>query len=158
MPSAAALHSHIQRLRSRPAEAGTWTAAVVGAGFTGIEVATELTVRPAAVADGRRVREVLLDRAPTVGPELGEGPRPEILRALADTGVGVMLNTSVASAPPSTVKLSDGTVIDTRTVVWTAGMRASDLTEQVPGERDAIRDTIILHADHRTTWATATLG
>lgn len=36
LPSAAALHSHIQRLRTRPAEAGTWTV-VVGAGFTGID-------------------------------------------------------------------------------------------------------------------------
>ena len=36
------------------------------------------------------------------------------------------------------VTLSDGIVIDTRTVVWTGGMRASQLTEQVPGERDAI--------------------
>jgi NADH dehydrogenase len=138
MPSAATLHSHIQRLRDRPAEAGTWTAVVIGAGFSGIEVATELTARFAEVADGQSVRVVLVERAPTVGPELGEGPRPEILRALDETGVEVMLSTTVASVSPTTVTLSDGTVIDTCTVVWTAGMRASDLTEHVPGERDAL--------------------
>ena len=138
MPSAAALHSHLQRLRHRAADAGTWTALVVGAGFTGIELATELTERLATVAQGRPVRVVLLERAAMVGPELGEGPRPEILRALDETGVEVMVGTSVTSLTPSTLTLSDGIVIDTRTVVWTGGMRASQLTEQVPGERDAI--------------------
>ncbi len=138
LPSAAALHSHILCLRNRPAEAGIWTAVIVGAGFTGIELATELTERLAAVSDGHPVRVVLVERATAVGPELGEGPRPEILRALEETGVEVFVNISVASVSPSTVTLSDGTVIDACTVVWTGGMRASDLTGQVPGERDAI--------------------
>lgn len=31
-----------------------------------------------------------------------------------------------------------GTVVPTRTVVWAAGMRASALTEQIPGSRDGI--------------------
>jgi NADH:ubiquinone reductase (H+-translocating) len=138
MPSAAALHSHIHLLPTRPIETGTWTAVVVGAGFTGIEVATELTGRLSAIAGGHRVRVVLVDRASAVGPEYDEEPRAEILRALNETGVEVILNTTVASVSPSQVKLSDGTAIETATVVWTAGMRASDLTEQVPGERDTI--------------------
>ncbi|MGW0082188.1 FAD-dependent oxidoreductase [Streptomyces sp. NPDC003393] len=39
---------------------------------------------------------------------------------------------------PKSVTLSDGEVIPTATVVWTAGMIASPLTQQIPGERDRL--------------------
>jgi len=55
------------------------TIAVVGAGFTGIELALELRDRlKVHGADGvaERLRIVLIDRAQTIGPELGPGPRP----------------------------------------------------------------------------------
>ena len=60
--------------------------AVVGAGFTGIELALELRNRLLVHgADGvaERLRIVLIDRVETVGPELGPGPRPAIEAAPA---------------------------------------------------------------------------
>ncbi len=138
MPAAAALHAHVVRLPAAPYEPGRFTAVVVGAGFTGLEVATELVDRLRAVANGRPVRVVLVERAGVVGPELGEGPRPQILEALTETGVEVRLGVQVDALDAGGASLSDGTVIPAHTVVWTAGMRASSLTEQVPAERDAI--------------------
>lgn len=138
MPAAAALHAHILRLRAAPDVEGRFTAVVIGAGFTGLEVATEMVDRLRAVSGGRPVEVVLVERSPVVGPELGDGPRPQILEALAETGVRLRLGVQVDSLGPATVSLSDGTTIAARTVVWTAGMRASALTEQVPGERDGI--------------------
>ena len=138
MPAAAALHAHVVRLPAAPYEPGRFSAVVVGAGFTGLEVATELVDRLRAVANGRPVRVVLVERAGVVGPELGEGPRPQILEALAETGVEVRLGVQVDALDAGGASLSDGTVIPAHTVVWTAGMRASSLTEHVPGERDAI--------------------
>jgi NADH:ubiquinone reductase (H+-translocating) len=137
MPGAAALDAHIRRL-DRADERGRFTAVVVGAGFTGIEVATELVDRLRAVAGARPVRVVLVEQASVVGPELGDGPRPQILRALAHTGVELRLGTRVACVEPSGVTLADGTGVVAATVVWTAGMRANAITEQVPGERDAL--------------------
>jgi NADH dehydrogenase len=84
------------------------------------------------------VRVVLVERAEAVGPELGPGPRPEIHAALEHAGVEVRLGVEQRSLDAERAVLSDGTVIPTRTVVWTAGMRASGLTGQIPGERDAI--------------------
>ena len=55
MPAAAALHAHVVRLPAAPYEPGRFTAVVVGAGFTGLEVATELVDRLRAVANGRPV-------------------------------------------------------------------------------------------------------
>lgn len=133
MPGASRLHSHIGRLRDKE-----FTAVVVGGGFTGIEVATELPNRLRAVAGGADVRVVLVEQSDVVGPELGPGPRPEILAALAHAGVEVRLGVQLTSLDHDHARLSDGTVIDTRTVVWTAGMRASGLTSQIPGTHDAI--------------------
>ncbi|MDT7554278.1 MAG: hypothetical protein QOI16_2814 [Pseudonocardiales bacterium] len=138
MPAAAALHAHILRLPTAPQEDGRFNAVVIGAGFTGLEVATEMVERLRAVADGRPVRVVLVEREAVVGPELGDGPRPLILEALAETGVETRLGVRVDSLDADGVSLSDGTHVAAHTVVWTAGMRASSLTEQIPGERDAI--------------------
>lgn len=138
MPRAAALHAHIQRLATDSSEEGRFTAVVVGAGFVGLEVATEMVDRLRGVAGDRPVRVVLVERAAVVGPELGDGPRPQILEALAETGVELRLDTQVERLDAANVTLSDGSTIAASTVVWTAGMRASSLTEEIPGERDAL--------------------
>jgi NADH dehydrogenase len=138
MPSAAALHAHIVRLPETDHDEGRFTAVVIGAGFTGLEVATEMVDRLRAAAGGRPVRVVLVERAAVVGPELGAGPRAQILEALAETGVEARLGVRLASLDATGVVLSDGEVIPARTVIWTAGMRASSLTAQVPGELDAL--------------------
>lgn len=51
---------------------------VVGSGFTGLEVSTELVGRLRAIAEPHgavdEVRVVLIERADTIGPELGSEP------------------------------------------------------------------------------------
>ncbi|XVU28695.1 NAD(P)/FAD-dependent oxidoreductase [Actinoplanes sp. CA-054009] len=115
-----------QHLRDLPPH----TVVVVGAGFTGLEVATELA--------GRAERVVLVDRSATVGAALGEGPRAEIEGALDRLGVERRLGTTVTSLTPSEVRLSSGEVIASPTVVWTVGMVASPLTAQIPAARDGL--------------------
>ncbi|MFI0448254.1 NAD(P)/FAD-dependent oxidoreductase [Actinomadura sp. 6N118] len=104
-------------------------AVVVGAGFTGLEVATELA---------ERGEVVLIDRDKVVGPELGPGPRPQIEAALDEVGVERRLGVTVTEVGDGYVRLSDGTRLDTDAVVWTAGMQASPLTAQVGGVRDRL--------------------
>jgi NADH dehydrogenase len=105
------------------------TAVVIGAGFTGLEIATELAARG---------RVMLVERATVIAPDLGPGPRPVIEAALAELGIEVRLGTSAASVEETGVVLTDGTRIGADVVVWTAGMKASSLTEQIPGERDRL--------------------
>ncbi|BBG00105.1 MULTISPECIES: NAD(P)/FAD-dependent oxidoreductase [Pseudonocardia] len=138
LPAAAALEAHVGRLGATAGGDERFTAVVIGAGFTGLEIVTELPGRLHAVAGDRPVRVVLVERADAVGPELGPGPRPEILAALEHAGVELLLDVSLRSVDRERATLSDGTVIPTRTVIWTAGMRASALTELIPGKRDAI--------------------
>jgi NADH dehydrogenase len=142
LPAATALHRHLLGLPDAAAAAGAFTAVVIGAGFTGVELACELVDRLRAVAApvgaSAKVRVVLVERAATVGPELGAGPRPHILRALDELGIELRLGVTLESATAAGVRLSDGTEIPARTAVWTAGMAASPLTAQIPGTRDQI--------------------
>ena len=137
--SAAALESHLLRLPQRQPAAGRFAAVVVGAGFTGIEVATELVDRLRRLAgDPREVSVVLVDQAAVVGAELGEGPRTYILRALAELSIEARLRVTVHEVDEHGVVLSDGTRLTASTVIWTAGLSASPLTRMIPGGRDAL--------------------
>ncbi|MFI5716236.1 NAD(P)/FAD-dependent oxidoreductase [Nocardia sp. NPDC051750] len=142
MPTATDLDAHLNRLPELPSGDGRFTAVVIGAGFTGLEIATELADRlgalAAARAPGDKTRVVLVERADTIGPELGPGPRSEISDALAALGVEYRLGVSVASVEPDRVTLSDGTHLATRTAIWTAGVRANGLTAGIPGTRDRL--------------------
>jgi NADH dehydrogenase len=142
MAGAAELESHLHRLPARPAGPGRFTAVVVGAGFTGLEIATELVDRlrevAAQVGASDQVKVVLVEREPVVGPELGEGPRPHILAALDALSVQRRLGVSLAEVDETGARLSDGTELTADTVVWTAGMLASPLTAQIPAGRDRL--------------------
>lgn len=142
LPTATELATHLNRLPELPPGGGRFTVVVAGAGFTGLEIATELMDRLGAVAaahaPGEKVRVVLVERADTVGPELGLGPSREIADALAALGVEHRLGVSVVAVERDRVALSDGTQLPTHTVIWTAGVRASGLTAGIPGTRDRL--------------------
>ncbi|KAB8182990.1 FAD-dependent oxidoreductase [Nonomuraea phyllanthi] len=99
-----------------------YSAVVVGAGFTGLEAATELAARG---------RVLLVDRAQVVGDQLGPGPREEIEAALDALGVQRRLGTTVTRVGDGHAVLSDGSRVDADAVVWSVGMRASELTRQI---------------------------
>lgn len=120
--------------------------AIVGAGFTGVELALEMRDRLAAHGGaglGERARIVLLDRADAVGPELGPGPRAQIEAALADARVELRLAGTVTELAADRVGLADGTVIDAQAVVVTTGMVAAPFVAAVPGERDALGRLVV---------------
>jgi NADH:ubiquinone reductase (H+-translocating) len=117
------------------------TIAVVGAGFTGIELALELRDRLLAHgADGaaERLRIILIDRAPAIGPELGPGPRPVIEAALAAAGVELRLGAAVRALAADRIGFADDSVLAADAVVLATGMAAAPFAAQVPGARDAL--------------------
>ncbi|WP_321888675.1 NAD(P)/FAD-dependent oxidoreductase [Paraburkholderia bannensis] len=135
---AAALETHIRNLAQRPDTPARNTVVVAGGGFTGIETAAEMPARlRAALGQDAQVRVVVVERNDAIGPDLGPGPRPVIETALRDLGVTWQLGQGVAAVDANGVTTADGTRIDSNTVIWTAGVRASALTAQIPARRDA---------------------
>lgn len=117
---------------------------VVGAGFTGIELALELRDRIAdhgGKADNLRI--VLVDRAAAVGSELGAGPRAEIEAALAAAGVECRLGETITALAANRVTFAAGPALVADAVVLTTGMVASGFIRHVPGERDAIGRIVV---------------
>lgn len=133
------LDRHLKRLAAHPHSAARNTVVVVGGGFTGIELAAEMPARMRAVlGENATPRVVLIERAAEIGPELGSGPRPVIEEALEKLGVECLLGSDVVSLDGNGVTTADGTRINAMTVVWTGGMRASALTEQITAQRDSL--------------------
>jgi NADH:ubiquinone reductase (H+-translocating) len=118
-----------------------WTALVVGAGLTGIELATGLPGRLRSLLDAggvadAEVRVILADHSDHIGSTMGPYARPVIAEALASLGVETRVGVRVAAISRDGATLASGEFIPARTVVWCAGLRAAPLTEHFPVERD----------------------
>lgn len=144
--AAGALERHLDQ-RAASTGPGRFTAVVVGSGFVGLEVATELVDRlgrrAEAVGAREEVRVLLVERADVVAPELGEGPRAAVLDALEVTGVGLLLGTTVAALDERGVTLADGSRLDAETVVWSGGMRAQGPLDGLAADRDALGRLVV---------------
>jgi NADH:quinone reductase (non-electrogenic) len=132
------LENHLASLGRSASAPGRTAVVVVGAGFTGIEVAAEMPDRlaRAGIASGRRI--ILVDPNPVVGATIGDRARPVINEALSALGVETRLGVRVDAIDAAGVLLSSGEIIPTQTVVWCAGMRASPLAATLPVERDRL--------------------
>ncbi|HEX3503709.1 MAG TPA: NAD(P)/FAD-dependent oxidoreductase [Xanthobacteraceae bacterium] len=130
------LNAHLASLADAPPSPARSTIVVVGAGFTGIEVATEMPAKleKAGVHGERRV--ILLDPNPVVGATIGSNGRPVINEALSALGVETRLGVKVETLDADSIRLSSGEIIPARTVVWCAGMCASPLVATLPGEHE----------------------
>ena len=136
--AAVRLENHIKSLKDRPYSAARNTVVVAGGGFTGIETGTEMPARLRAVlGDNQDVRVIIIDRAPQIGATMGAGIRPSIIEASEHLGVEWVVNATVAAVDANGVTLADGRHIESQTVIWTVGFRASPLTEQMNSTRDA---------------------
>jgi NADH dehydrogenase len=135
-----------RRLAEIAREVAEPTIAVVGGGFTGIELVLELRDRllaHGANSAAERARIVLIDRAETVGRVLGLGPRPEIEAAMAAARVELHLGATVKGLAPDRVVFVDGGVLDADAVALATGMAASPFAAQVPGERDKLGRVVV---------------
>ena len=141
IPEALYLRDHVIRqmelaaTAADPAErAARRTFVVVGAGYTGTEVAAHGVLLTRALARrrpraGEPARWLLLDLAPRVLPELDARMSRTAEHVLRRRGVQVRTRTSIREATGEGVRLSDGTFVPTRTVVWCVGVRPDPLVD-----------------------------
>ena len=133
--AAVRLNGHLAALGSLGPSTESSTVVVVGAGFTGIEVASEMPGR-LAHAGIANPRVILIDPNPVIGATMGESGGPVVNKALSALGVETRLGVKVNAVEAAGVALTNGEFIPTRTVVWCAGMKASPLAASLAGDRD----------------------
>ena len=109
------------------------TFVVAGAGYTGTEVAaagvlfTDALARQHPGLGDVRPRWLLLDVADRVLPGLDERMSRAAADVLRRRGVDLRLGISVVEACPDGVRLSDGSFVATRSLVWCVGVRPDPL-------------------------------
>ncbi|MFF8939449.1 NAD(P)/FAD-dependent oxidoreductase [Streptomyces paradoxus] len=113
---------------------------VVGGGYAGTETAaclqrlTHAAVKRYPRLDPGLIKWHLIDIAPKLMPELGEKLGSSAQEILRRRGIEISLGTSIAKAGPEEVTFTDGRVIPTRTLIWTAGVVASPLIATLGAE------------------------
>jgi NADH dehydrogenase len=123
------------------------TFVVVGAGYTGTEVAaqgqlfTRRLVRQLPALRNQRVRWVLADLADRLLPGLHPRMSSTAERVLRKRGVEVRTGESVAYAAPDCLRMTKGEEIPTRSLVWCVGVRPDPLVDglSLPTDRGRLR-------------------
>jgi NADH dehydrogenase len=110
------------------------TFAVVGGGPTGVEMAGALAELTRLVLskdyrdlDLGLVRVVLLEASGFLLGTFAEPLREAARRSLEKKGVEVLLKAKVADVAAGSIRLVDGHEVPASTVIWTAGVRASEV-------------------------------
>ncbi len=115
--------------------------AIIGAGATGTELAAELhrTAR-AIIAYGldridpeRDIKIILIEAADRILPALQPRMSVAVDAELTRMGVIVRTHARVAEVLPNGVRLSDGEIIPSELVVWSAGVKAPDFLANIGG-------------------------
>lgn len=116
------------------------TFVVVGAGYTGTEVAAQgqlftrrLAGRFSRLRD-QRLRWMLLDTAPRVLPELDQHLSRTAERVLRRRGVEIRTGQSVADASHDAITLTTGELIGTKSLVWCVGVRPDPLVQRLAAQ------------------------
>lgn len=143
LPEALTLRNHTLRCLEEATSAGhdpaPWiTFVVAGGGPTGVEYAGALAelgrlVLPLEYPEipSNLFRVILVEGQDRLLPPFSEASGRHAAEALQRRGVEVRLSTLVSHADAETVTLSDGEVVQARTLVWSAGVRPANLAEEL---------------------------
>ena len=135
----------------------------VGAGYAGLEGAAELqdyvadTIEryPRCRLDGTRF--VLVEALDRVMPEIHPRLAAFATRELRRRGIEVRTSTRVESVEADSVTLTDGEVVATRTLCWTAGVKATPVVREMGLELDddgrIVVDQTMRAAGRDNVWA-----
>jgi NADH dehydrogenase len=134
----------------------------VGGGYAGVEGLAELQDFAAdAIAEYPRCRTqgtrwVLVEAAERIMGEIAPDLAEFCMRELRGRGIEIRTNTTLEQVTEASARLSDGEVIPTRSVCWTAGVRPHPVVERLglPLERGRIKvDSYMQVEGRRNVWA-----
>lgn len=144
------LCEHADHTEDQAAWQAMLTFVVVGGGYTGIELVTEMhdflfryAARKYRGIKASDIRLVVLEATPDIlrgiGPKLAEHAR----KRLRSTGIEVRTSTRVTRVNPDGVEINGNEILKADTIIWTAGVRAAELIESLPGPHDRIGRAVV---------------
>ncbi len=144
------LCEHADHTEDDTARRAMLTFVVVGGGYTGIELVTEMrdflfryAARSYRGIQASEIRLVVLEASPEVlggiGPKLAAHAR----KRLDVKGIELRTSARVTQVLEHSVEINGNETIQAETIVWTAGVRASELIESLPGPHDRIGRAIV---------------
>jgi NADH dehydrogenase len=111
---------------------------IVGAGPTGVETAgalaeliSHIMTKDYPQMDLNEARVILLEAGPSVMPSYPDTLRKATFDLLRSKHVEIMLNARLTDYNGARATLGDGTYINSHTLIWTAGVRAADITNRL---------------------------
>ncbi len=135
----------------------------VGAGYAGLEglaelqdfAADEIELYPRCRTEG--MRWILVEARDRVMPEISPSLAEFATRELRSRGIEIRTGTTLQEVTARSVRLSDGEVVPTRTLVWTAGVRPTSVIADLGlplDETGRIRTERTLRVPgHENVWA-----
>ena len=124
------LDSHLLKVARLPTMAGHNRFVILGAGISGIELATELRSRIRAHSNDETAAAIeitIIDQADHIGPAANDAAQAIFSQAFEAAGVDVKLGRTVTKVGAFSVTLDDGEEIETASVIITAGLQANPL-------------------------------
>jgi len=118
------------------------TVVVAGGGFAGVETIAGVndflreSVKFYPHLGAELIRVVLVHPGEVILPELGEKLGRYTQKKLAERKVEIRVKTRVKGLTADGVELNDGTIIKTKTLVWTAGTSPNPLLAVLPCQKD----------------------
>ena len=131
------------------------TVVVVGGGFSGVEgfgelLALAIDLLPAyPPLTAAYLSFHLVEGSDRILPEVTRGPAAWVVRHLEGRGGHVHLRTFLSSAVDGHVELSDGTVLDSELIVWTAGNAANPVVARHTDLPVTERGLVVVRPDLR---------
>jgi NADH:ubiquinone reductase (H+-translocating) len=129
------------------------TFVVAGGGFAGVETVAAINdfvrnaLRSYPNLTEEMLRVVLVHSGPVILPELKKELGSYAERKLTKRKVEIRLNTRVVSFSGSAVRLSDGTEIQSNTLVWTAGASPHPFIESIACKKERGRLLVDEHLE-----------
>ncbi len=144
------LCEHADHTADLAARRSMLTFVVVGGGYTGIELVTEMrdflfgyAARKYRGINASEIRLIVLEAAPDllrgIGPKLAAHAR----NRLDVSGIEVRVSTRVTRVLEDSVEINGNETLAADTIIWTAGVRASELIESLPGPHDRIGRAVV---------------
>lgn len=126
------------------------TFVVVGGGYTGVELITELQdflfdyVAPRYRGIPRaEIQLILLEAAPEILRDIDKGLAAHAGKRLRVEGIQVRTNARVTRCSEAGVEINGQETLQAGTVVWASGVRAHPMVEALPGPHDRIGRAVV---------------